>query len=100
MSLDEALVEGTLKPDDTLEREERLAKRLQHAIQQLHGCVDVTPAIRGGIPVVKGTRFTVAQVLAELAEGRSIAELADDFDLDVDCLKNLLHSFAICLDRA
>jgi uncharacterized protein (DUF433 family) len=99
MSLNEAIVEGTLKPDGTLEREERLAKRLQHAIQQLHGCVEVSLAIRGGIPVVKGTRFTVAQVLAELAEGRSIVEVADDFDLDLACLKNLLHSFAICLDR-
>src|SRR5262245_37889779 len=47
-------------------REEWLASRLRHAVKELGECMEVTPTKRGRIPVVKGTRFTVAQVLAEL----------------------------------
>jgi uncharacterized protein (DUF433 family) len=35
--------------------------------------------IRGGEPVVKGTRVTVRTILASLAEGASTQELLDDF---------------------
>ena len=30
--------------------------------------VTIDPEVRGGVPVLKGTRFTAAQALAELAE--------------------------------
>ena len=37
------------------------------------------PAIRGGEPVVKGTRVTVRTILASLAEGMRVAEIVRDF---------------------
>lgn len=39
------------------------------------------PAICGGEPVVKGTRVTVRTVLANLAEGMSVAEIVKDFPM-------------------
>ncbi|HEV3006843.1 MAG TPA: DUF433 domain-containing protein [Pirellulales bacterium] len=52
----------------------------------------------GGIPVLKGTRFTVAQLFAELAEGESIDSLANEFDLDRAQLSTLLHALAVRVD--
>lgn len=76
-----------------------LAVRLQHATQALGESVEVNPAIRGGIPVVRGTRFPVARVLAELADGLSLSQIADDFDLDISTLRQVVESFSILLDR-
>jgi uncharacterized protein (DUF433 family) len=53
----------------------------------------------GGLPCLRGTRFTIAQVLAELADGRRIDELADSFDLDVDMLEALLRELALNYER-
>jgi len=47
----------------------------------------------------KGTRISVAQVLAELGEGQSAEEVAADFDLDVVLVKKLVQGLAVCLDR-
>jgi uncharacterized protein (DUF433 family) len=79
--------------------EEWLAERARHAASMLRNCVEMNPRKRGGIPVLKGTRFTLAQILAEIAEGRDVNELAEDFELDLELIKEFLHGLAICLDR-
>ena len=40
----------------------------------------------GGVAVLRGTRFPVAQFIGELCDGddRSVREIADNFDLDYD----------------
>lgn len=38
--------------------------------------------LRGGKPCIGGHRFTAAQMLAEIADGRTIAGFADDFDFE------------------
>lgn len=63
------------------------------------GAVEITTTKRGGVPVLKGTRFTLAQLLAEISEGRSVQELAADFDLDIDIIKSYLESLAAYFDR-
>jgi uncharacterized protein (DUF433 family) len=78
---------------------EWLAERTKHAILMIRDCVEVNPNKRGGVPVLKGTRFTVAQLFAELGEGRSLGEIAEDFELDPTMMKKLMESFAIQLDR-
>ena len=88
-----------LKRQPPLPNEDRLAERAFWAASVLRDSVDVDPARRSGVPVLKGTRFTVAQLFAELAEGRSVVEVADDFELDLDTIKNLLHGFSAHLDR-
>ena len=62
-------------------------------------CVEINPDKLGAVPVLKGTRISVAQVLAEIGEGQSVEAVADDFDLDVELEKRLVTGLAVCLDR-
>jgi uncharacterized protein (DUF433 family) len=82
-----------------LSPEEWLAERARHAMLMLRDCAEVNPRKRGGVPVLKGTRFTLAQILAEIAEGRSVTELAEDFDLDLEIIKQFLEGLSIYFDR-
>jgi uncharacterized protein (DUF433 family) len=79
--------------------EEWLAERARCALSMLRDCTEVNPRKCGGVPVLKGTRFSLAQVLAEIAEGRSVTELAEDFDLEPALIKEFLEGMAIALDR-
>ncbi len=40
------------------------------------------PKIRGGVPVIKGTRFPVSRLLEELADDRTIDDVCMYFNLD------------------
>jgi uncharacterized protein (DUF433 family) len=82
-----------------LSHEEWLSERARYAVLMLRDCTEVNPRKRSGIPVLKGTRFTLAQILAEIAEGRSVTELAEDFDLDLELIKGFLEGLSICFDR-
>jgi uncharacterized protein (DUF433 family) len=82
-----------------LSNEEWLGHRARHAIIMLRSCTETNPYRCGGVPVIRGTRFTLAQVLAELADGRDVRGIADDFDLEIELLKEFLRGLAICLDR-
>jgi uncharacterized protein (DUF433 family) len=88
-----------MMPASKVEFDEWLAERAKSSLLVLRDCVEVSPAKRGGVPVLRGTRFTIAQVFAEVAAGRSLAEIATDFDLDVELMKKLLESLSIQLDR-
>ena len=62
-------------------------------------CAEVDPKRLGGVPTLRGTRFPVAQVLSQIADGDSIDDLAENFDLDREQLSMLLHALAACLNR-
>jgi uncharacterized protein (DUF433 family) len=68
-------------------------------IGDLDGCVESVAGKCGGKPVLKGTRFTVAQVFAEVADGRDVRDLARDFDLDYDILTELFRKLAMSFDN-
>lgn len=93
------LVPTTSRSERSLADEEWLGERLRYSTIALRECIEVNPNKRGGIPVIRGTRFTVAQLLAEIAEGRSLNEIAEDFEIDLHLLKKLLESMSIYLDR-
>ncbi len=76
-----------------------MTQRAQYATRELGDRVEWNADKVGGAPVLKGTRISVAQVLAALGEGQSAAEVAADFDLDVALVKRLVPGFAVCLDR-
>ncbi|MCY2994661.1 MAG: DUF433 domain-containing protein [Planctomycetota bacterium] len=76
-----------------------LTERVQYATRELDDCLEWNANKLGGAPVLRGTRISVAQILAELAEGQSAEEVAQDFDLDVLLVKKLVQGLAICLDR-
>lgn len=77
----------------------QISERLERAVSELNECVEADPGRRGGVPVLKGTRFTVAQVLAQLADGDSIDDLAANLELDRATVSRLLVSLAALLDR-
>jgi hypothetical protein len=43
-----------------------------------------------GQPVIKGTRFPVKQLLAEMQEGRTLQEIAKEFDISAKLLSNCM----------
>jgi uncharacterized protein (DUF433 family) len=65
----------------------------------LQSAVEIDPKRRGGIPVLKGTRFTVAQTLAELADSTGVPEVANRFDLDEEVIRELLYGLALLAER-
>lgn len=56
------------------------------------------PDIRNGIPVIRGTRFPVYRMLAELSDGYSIHEISEEFDITYDQLSLTLVDLAILLE--
>jgi uncharacterized protein (DUF433 family) len=81
------------------EIEEWLSLRINYAIMALREYVEVDPGKCAGVPVFRGTRFTLSQLLAELADNRSLSEIAENFDLNMRLLKEFLRGLSICLDR-
>ena len=79
--------------------EQWLADRTRFAARELGDCVEMNPDKLGGVPVLKGSRISVAQILAEIGEGQSVEGVAADFDLDVELVKRLVSGLAVCLDR-
>ncbi len=76
-----------------------LAERLTFGLSKLSESVEMQNEIRGGVPVLKGSRLPVARILAELGDDATITEIADDYDLDVKQLKDFIEGLAILLDR-
>lgn len=59
-------------------------------LRTFKNCVDIHPDVMDGKAVLKGTRFTVAQLIGELATGRTLAQVCNDFDLDPKVAKQSL----------
>lgn len=76
-----------------------LVERMRYAARELSDCVEINPGTLGGVPVLKGTRISVAQILAELGEGHSVEDISCDFELDAELVKKLVTGLALCLDR-
>ncbi len=80
-------------------RVEWLKDNVTTAIAQFWEVVAVSPDVRGGVPVLRGTRMPLSRVFAELADGFSIVEIAADFELDPSQLETLLGSLSMFLDQ-
>jgi uncharacterized protein (DUF433 family) len=79
--------------------QEWLIERAGYAIQLFHVCIEINPRKCGGVPVLNGTRFTIAQMFAEIADGRSLPEICDNFELDTIMVTKLFEGLAISFDR-
>ena len=82
-----------------LRHEEWIAERLRFSVMMLQDSVDISSEIRGGVPVIKGTRVPVSQVLAEIADDASVTEIADDLDLNPELIRKFIEFISINLDR-
>lgn len=61
--------------------------------------ITIDPAIRGGKPVIRGTRITVSDILEHFAGGMSHQEILADFpDLSVEDIRAVL-AFAALRER-
>jgi uncharacterized protein (DUF433 family) len=98
-SLQAWFAEGTVLKNWALRHEEWIAERLRFAAMMLRGSVTIDAEIRGGVPVLRGTRVPVAQILAEIAGDARVSEIADDLDLDMEVVVKVLEGMAIHLDR-
>jgi len=76
-----------------------LNMRLTYAAHLLEKLVEIDPQKAAGIPVIAGTRFKISQLLAELAEGHSIAYIARQFDLEKAKLSEVLDGISIYMDQ-
>src|SRR5260370_24098627 len=88
-----------MRPASYATEEEWLAERARYSLLALRDCVEINPEKHGGVPVLRGTRFTVAQLFAEIGDGRSLPEIASDFGIDEGLMRKLMESFSIYLDR-
>ena len=62
-------------------------------------CVEADPDVRGGKPCLPGTRMTIAQVLAQIAEGDSVDELVSGMELSREPIVAALQALAKALDQ-
>ena len=67
--------------------------------EALREVAEVNTKRRGGVPVLKGTRFTLSQALAELADSSGAEEVARNFDIDVNIIKEMLEGLSLVLLR-
>jgi uncharacterized protein (DUF433 family) len=68
-------------------------------LEALRECVEVDPDVKSGVPVVKGTRFTIAQIFAELAETDAPREVSVNFDLEEELIKKVLSGFSMMMNK-
>ena len=76
-----------------------IARRMWISETLLLRVVEVNERIRGGIPLLRGTRMTVAQLIGELADGRSLPDIAENFEIDAGDFRSLLEGIAVQFDR-
>jgi uncharacterized protein (DUF433 family) len=65
----------------------------------LREVLEINPNRHGGVPVLRGTRFTAGQVLAELAESESVSTIAENYDLNPQHIEDMLNGLSLILMR-
>lgn len=88
------------KPSISLATAEWYAECAVAGAALMHDCVDVKLHVKGGRPVLKGTGFTVASTLAELAETNGVDEVADNFNLKAQTIRDLLNGLSLLFERS
>jgi uncharacterized protein (DUF433 family) len=75
-------------------------QRLEYGLRELSDVVEIHNEIRGGVPVLKGSRIPVAKILAELGEDMTLTEIAEDYNVNIQQVKVFIEGLAILLDRS
>lgn len=78
----------------------QLKQRLEYGLRELSDVVEIHSEIRGGVPVLKGSRIPVAKILAELGEDMTLTEIAEDYNINIQQAKMFIEGLAILLDRS
>jgi uncharacterized protein (DUF433 family) len=78
----------------------QLKQRLEYGLRELSDVIEIHHEIRGGVPVIKGSRIPIAKILAELGEDMTLSEIADDYNLNIQQVRMFIQGLAILLDRS
>jgi uncharacterized protein (DUF433 family) len=81
-----------------ISREQVLAEAVRSALADMRDCTEAHPAKLSGVLVIRDTRFTVAQLLAELAEGRDIHDISTAFTVRQDLIERFLYGLSTYLN--
>ena len=65
----------------------------------LNDLIEVNPRKLGGVPVLKSTRFSIGQLLSVLADSAAVSEIASDFELDEEQVRQVLHALGVYLSH-
>ncbi|MGA2497035.1 MAG: DUF433 domain-containing protein [Tepidisphaeraceae bacterium] len=74
--------------------------RIIFSKELLSATIIVDSEIRSGVPVLVGTRFPIARLFSEVAAGRSLPEIADDKELELQDIERVFEAFAMYLGRS
>lgn len=88
-----------ISTNENIESEQLFAARAHQAMVALGELVEMDPQKLGGVPILRGTRFSIPQLLAEIADGDSVEDVADNFELDKQQVQKFFHALAVFLDK-
>jgi uncharacterized protein (DUF433 family) len=77
-----------------------VSSRITYAVNLLEEVIVIDPETRGGVPVLVGTRVPISRLFAEVAMGRTIMDIADDKDLEIEAVRQVFKGFAAYLGRS
>mgnify|MGYP001590735529 FL=1 len=60
--------------------------------------IEEDPKRRSGVPVITGTRFTLAQLIAEIADGPAPHDFSTNFDQNEPIVRQALHELSVLLN--
>ena len=63
-------------------------------MNNLNQFIEQEATVRGGVVVLKGTRFPLGRVFSEIAEGVSLDDVAEDYSLDLNLLQEMFRELA------
>ena len=69
-------------------------------MNSLQDAIVSDPDIRGCVPVIRGTRMPLAQLLGELASGMTVTSFAKEYDLDPIAVKDAMTVLAVYFNRS
>ena len=72
-----------------------LTREVREVCSSLIEFVEIDPNRACGRPVLRGTRFPIDQLIAEIAQTHGVREVAEDFDLDYQKVKRFLEVLSI-----
>lgn len=96
---DESFAYGSQAKFSTTPHEVIVTERVWFALVELRTCTESHPGKLSGVPVLRGTRFTLAQLIAELADGRTTVEISDAFTIEIHLIEQFLTGLSAYLNR-
>ena len=73
-------------------------ERFEIALGEFKSCLMRDPDIMSNKTVLVGTRFLFSSVLAEISEGSSIKDIAENYDLDFNLLQDIFMALSVIFD--